>query len=93
MRLVIPALLAAIAISPSVGAVDARDRSPFDKNPNCMDRNVDASKGDCIIKDTGTPRHRYPPPAKVVTPVPVTPPAAAAPVPREAAPPPGRKGG
>jgi len=37
------------------------DRSQFDKHPECMDRSVDASSGNCIIQNTGTPRHRYPP--------------------------------
>lgn len=44
----------AAAAEPSPGT------SPMDKNQACMDRTVDASAGDCVIKDEGTPRHTYP---------------------------------
>jgi hypothetical protein len=92
MKLIIPAMLAAIAISQSAVAIDAADRSPYDKNPACLDRNVDSSKGDCIITDTGSPRHKYPPGAKAATTNPVTPSTPAAPAAREAAPASMRKG-
>lgn len=52
-------LFVAVAFGPTAHAAD--DRSPYDKNPACLDRNVDSSTGDCVIKDEGTPRHRYPP--------------------------------
>lgn len=50
-----------IAAVLAIPAYAADDRSPYDKNPACLDRNVDSSTGDCVIKDDGTPRHRYPP--------------------------------
>jgi hypothetical protein len=86
-------MLATIAISQSAFAIDAADKSPFDKNPACLDRNVDSSQGNCIITDTGTPRQKYPPPSKTATPNAVTPSNPAAPAAREAAPASGRKGG
>jgi hypothetical protein len=86
-------MLAAIAISQSAFAIDAADKSPYDKNPACLDRNVDSSQGDCIITDTGSPRQKYPPPSKTATPNPVTPSSPAAPAARETAPASGRKGG
>jgi hypothetical protein len=45
------------------------DRSQFDKHPECMDRSVDASSGNCIIQDAGKPRHRYPPKPQTGKPV------------------------
>ena len=60
MKRFVPALVAAIAISQGAIAAD-NSNSPYDTNPACRDRNVDSTKGDCIIKDTGTPRHTYPP--------------------------------
>ena len=39
----------------------AAEMAPPDRNAACMDRTVDASSGDCVIKDDGTPRHTYPP--------------------------------
>jgi hypothetical protein len=61
MKLHILALLAALTLSQSAMAIDAADKSPSDKNPKCLDPKVDSSSGDCIIKDEGAPRHRYPP--------------------------------
>lgn len=88
-RLSLPALLLL-----TIGAHAADDRSPYDKNPSCLDRNVDASSGDCVIKDDGTPRRKHP--LRAVTgatpkgPAPVATPANG---PREAAPPANRRGG
>jgi len=91
MKYLVPALLAAIAII-SQGAIAAdNSSSPYDTNPACRDRNVDSTKGDCVIKDTGTPRHTYPPRTKATPGTPTTPATPAAP--REAAPASGRKGG
>jgi hypothetical protein len=61
MKLDYPTLVVALALSQSALAIDAGDRSPADKNPQCMDRTTDSSTGDCIIKDEGTPRQKYPP--------------------------------
>ena len=61
MKLEYVGIIAALVLSQSAFAVDAGDSSPADKNPKCMDRTADSSTGDCIIKDEGTPRHRYPP--------------------------------
>lgn len=88
MKKIFFALMATIAINAPAGAAD--DRSPYDKNPACMDRNVDSTRGDCIIKDDGTPRHKYPPRA---TSGGLVNPSTPAVVPREAAPPASRKGG
>ena len=50
------------AASPALYAADAADVSPYDKNPACMEKTTDASTGNCIVQDEGTPRHRYAPP-------------------------------
>jgi hypothetical protein len=85
-------LLALLALT--AGAHAADDRSPYDKNPACLDRTVDASTGDCVIKDDGTPRQKYPPRAVTgSTPKGAAPVAAPASGPREAAPPANRRGG
>ena len=90
MKLLWVAVLAAMACSASARAAD--DRSPYDKNPACMDRNVDSTRADCVIKDDGKPRHKYPP--RTTSGGAVTPATPAAPaVSREAAPTTGRKGG
>jgi len=90
MKLLWIAVLAAMACSAPVRAAD--DRSPYDKNPACMDRNVDSTQADCVIKDDGKPRHKYPP--RTTSGGAVTPATPAAPaVSREAAPTNGRKGG
>lgn len=87
MRILFLVLIALAAVQ----VLAAENRSPYDSNPACLDRNVDSSKGDCIIPDDGKPRQKYPPkttsgaPAKPATP-------AASPA-REAAPAAGRKGG
>lgn len=89
MKPAISLILAMVAISQPAFAADAR--SPYDKNPACLERNVDSTKSDCLIKDDGTPRQTYPPRKTTGTP-----PAAATPSTapsREAAPAPGRKGG
>jgi hypothetical protein len=49
------------ATSAKASVSPSDDRSPFDKHPECMDRSVDASSGNCIIQNAGSPRHRYPP--------------------------------
>jgi hypothetical protein len=61
----------------AAGAASTDASSPFDKNPACMDRTTDASTGNCVIKDEGTPRHAYPPktPPAAVTPRPASAPA------------------
>ena len=92
MKKYIPAFLALIAISQCAGAVDASDKSPYDKHPECLDRNVDSSKGDCIIKDDGTPRHTYPQRLKVTPNSPGTPSTPAVTAPRNGAPAALRKG-
>ncbi len=90
MKLLWIAVLAAMACSTPVRAAD--DRSPYDKNPACMDRNVDSTQADCVIKDDGKPRHKYPPrTTSGGTATPATP--SAPTVSREAAPSSGRKGG
>lgn len=76
MRILFALTLAALLTSPALRAAD--DRSPYDKNPACTDRNVDSSKEECLIKDDGTPRHKYPPRATVPG-TPTTPAKAAAP--------------
>jgi len=62
------ALLGALAMNQSVLAADAT-QSPYDTNPACLDRNIDSSKGDCVITYDGTPRHKYPPKRTTTTPV------------------------
>ncbi len=92
MRILFLAILAAIAIGGGASAAD--DRSPYDKNPACLDPKVDASKGDCVIQDSGTPRHKYPPKTTTSgTAKPATPTATPAAAGREAAPATTRKGG
>ena len=91
MRLASSILLALIAVIQPAFAAD--DRSPYDKNPACLDRNVDSNKPECVIKDDGKPRQKYPPRKTTATPgAPAAPAAAPAPA-REAAPASGRKGG
>ena len=78
----------------AIPAYAADDRSPYDKNPACLDRNVDSSTSDCIIKDDGTPRHTYPPRSTTNSAIkPASPVAAPTATPREAAPAPSRRGG
>ena len=59
-------------------AADSPDRtSPMDSNAACMDRTVDASTGNCVVKDEGTPRRTYPPkpsaPVSAPAPAPTSP--------------------
>lgn len=92
MRILFLAVLAVVAVSGPAFAAD--DRSPYDRNPACLDPKVDASKGDCVIQDSGTPRHKYPPKTtSSVSAKPATSTAAPAAAGREAAPAAARKGG
>jgi hypothetical protein len=51
-----------LSVSSFAGAADSSARtSPVDNNSACMDRTVDASTGNCVIKDEGTPRRAHPP--------------------------------
>ena len=71
MNLRTATICAALAVSVAAAAADSSDRSsPIDRNAACMDRTVDASTGNCVVKDEGIPRRTYPP--KPSTPV-VTP--------------------
>ncbi len=91
MKTVSAALMMIIASHAPAFAAD--NRSPYDRNPACLDRNVDSNKDECVIKDDGTPRHKYPP-RKAASPPPKPPaPATTPPTPREAAPLAPRKGG
>ena len=47
--------------SAAMGADSTERSSPLDKNAACMDRKVDASTGNCVVQDEGTPRQTYPP--------------------------------
>ena len=86
-------LLLSLITLAAAPALSAENRSPYDSNPACLDRNVDSSKGDCVIQDDGTPRRKYPPKTTSGTSAkPVTPAGQASPA-REAAPAAGRKGG
>jgi hypothetical protein len=81
-------ILAACAASAVACAADAPDRSsPMDSNAACMDRTVDASTGNCVVKDEGTPRHTYPPkpPVPVAAPTPAPAPASASALMRKSA--------
>ena len=72
-------IFAAAAISTLAGAADSPDRaSPIDRNPACMDRAVDASNPDCVVKDDGTPRRTYPPKSPTAVGSPASAPAAPA---------------
>ena len=62
MRLPNVMILAILAMSPAAMVADSTDRSsPLDNNPECMDRTTDASTGNCVVKDEGTPRRTHPP--------------------------------
>ena len=96
MKTLFLTMLAALAFSQTANAAstDTDVRSPYDTNPACLDRNVDASKGDCIINDTGKPRQKYPPRTPISnTTIPAKPATPAVAAPREAAPASSRKGG
>ncbi|MDB5810024.1 MAG: hypothetical protein JWN94_2146 [Betaproteobacteria bacterium] len=63
-----PILIVGMLVSSGLAcAADSGERnSPVDNNAKCMDRTVDASSGNCVVKDEGRPRRTYPPrpPAK-----------------------------
>jgi hypothetical protein len=62
-------LITALTLGAAALAADSTDRSaPYDSNPGCMDRTTDASTGNCVVKDEGTPRHAYPPKQSAGTP-------------------------
>lgn len=61
MKLEFLGLITVFALSQPALAVDAKDGSPSDKNPKCMDRTTDSSTEGCVIKAEGAPRHKYPP--------------------------------
>ena len=62
MRLRYLMVLTAFTLSAAAMGADSTDRvAPYDRNPACMDRATDASSGDCVVKDEGTPRRTYPP--------------------------------
>ena len=55
-------ILTIFATSPAAMSADSTDRSSLlDDNPQCMDRTTDASAGNCVVKDAGTPRRTHPP--------------------------------
>lgn len=61
MRLSYLTLVAALQAATAAWAADTPSRtSPVDANAACMDRNVDASSGNCVPKDDGRPRRAYP---------------------------------
>jgi hypothetical protein len=53
------AMLAGCGIA--CGADSPERTSPIDSNAACMDRTVDSSSGNCVVKDEGRPRRTYPP--------------------------------
>lgn len=62
MMLRIATICVMFAASSAASAADSSERtSPLDNNAACMDRNVDASSGKCVVKEEGTPRRTYPP--------------------------------
>jgi hypothetical protein len=62
-------LITALMLGPAALAADSAERtSPYDRNPACMDRSTDASSGNCVVQDEGTPRHTYPPKQAAGTP-------------------------
>jgi hypothetical protein len=66
-------IVVALASSSTASAADFSDRaSPADSNAACMDRAVDASSGNCILKEEGTPRRAYAPKSSATTPAPRT---------------------
>jgi hypothetical protein len=77
MKIRLICFLLALCASAVAAAADSTGKSPMDRNQACMDRTVDSSSGDCIIKDDGTPRQTYPPKRAPAQPAPK--PAATAP--------------
>ena len=54
--------IAALLAGAAAWAADTPGRtSPVDANAACMERNVDASSGNCVPKEDGKPRRAYPP--------------------------------
>ena len=79
-------ILFVFATVPRAMGADTNDRtSPVDKNAACMDRTVDASSGNCVVKDEGTPRRTYPPKQSPAVAAPATAPVAAPATARKAA--------
>jgi hypothetical protein len=67
------AIAALMASGPTVAADSSERTSPVDRNAKCMERTVDSSSGDCVVKDEGRPRRTHPPKA---APGAITPPSA-----------------
>ena len=64
-------LFITLAAGTAAHAAESSERtSPIDRNATCMDRDVDASSGKCVLKDEGVPRRTYPPKG---SPTPATP--------------------
>lgn len=84
MRLPNLMILTILATSPAAMGADSTGRSsPLDDNAACMDRTTDASTGNCVVKDEGTPRRTHPPKKAPASPAPA--PAAASPIMRKSA--------
>jgi len=63
MRFLLP-LVVALATTAACYAADSDNRSsPTDKNPRCMDRDVNSAAGKCVEPSAGVPRHKRPPAA------------------------------
>ncbi len=55
-------LFLTLTVGAAAYAAESSERtSPIDRNAACMDRTVDASRGNCVVKDDGAPRRTYPP--------------------------------
>jgi hypothetical protein len=68
MQLRLLFLITALALGQAAAAADSTERTaPYDRNPACMDRTADASTGNCVVQDEGTPRHTYPPKQSATT--------------------------
>lgn len=51
-----------LAAGAAAHAAESSERaSPVDRNAACMDRTVDASSGNCVLKDEGGPRRTHSP--------------------------------
>ncbi|HUO44926.1 MAG TPA: hypothetical protein VMT94_08485 [Burkholderiales bacterium] len=48
--------------------VNTNNGSPFDSNPDCMDRKVDSNSRDCVLQDNAKPMHLRPPAPQATTP-------------------------
>jgi len=63
VRFLVP-LFIALTLGPGSYAADSDNRSsPTDKNPRCMDRDVNSAAGKCVEPSAGVPRHKRPPAA------------------------------